>query len=115
VQARGAFAAQPNQDSRGVNPVKGGYLFRHFHGFRSLQPLQRLHKKHPVVLVPVRSVLSMYAFSFKHKLLLHKEGPSPRAAPRELRYSDRKPDPYVGCSFDGGEKQGRANQEIFKL
>jgi hypothetical protein len=31
----------------------------------------------------------MYAFSFKHKLLFHKEGPSPRAAPRELRYSDR--------------------------
>jgi len=113
VQFRGAFAAQPNHHARGVDPIKGGHFFSHLHGFGSLQALQSLDKKHPVVPVPVGSVFSMYAFSFKHKLLLHKEGPSSHAAPRELRYFGSKQDPsgrVLICI--GGEKQGKTNQKI---
>jgi hypothetical protein len=53
----------------------------------------------------------MYAFSFKHKLLLHKRGPSPRAAPRELRYQDRKWILMPGADYVGGELWGKANQD----
>jgi hypothetical protein len=112
LQLRSAITAQPDYDSRRVYPEKGGHLSGHLYRFSTLQTLQRLYKEYPVVDVSVGSTISMYAFSFKHKLLLH-GGPSSRAAPRELRYSDRNKILTSGADCTGGEKQGRANQEIF--
>jgi hypothetical protein len=114
VQIRRAIAAQPNHHPRRVYPEKGGHFSGHPHCFSALQTLQCLYKKHPVVDVSVGSTISMYAFSFKHKLLLH-GGPSPRAAPRELRLSRSKMDPLRRVLIVLEELQGRANQENFKL
>jgi hypothetical protein len=88
MQFGSAIAAQPNHNPRRVYPKEGGYFCGHLDGFRALQTLQCLYKEHSVVDVSVGSAISMYAFAFKHKLLLH-GGPSSRAAPRELRYQDR--------------------------
>jgi hypothetical protein len=71
VQLRSAIAAQPDHDSRRVYPKEGGHFAGHLYGFSALQTLQCLYKEHPVVYFSLGTVFSMYAFSFKHKLLFH--------------------------------------------
>src|SRR6266542_1430956 len=72
MQLGSAFAAQPHQYPRGVYPKEGGYFARHVHSIGTLQALQRLHKKYPIVGISLYSAFTMYTFSFKHKLLLHR-------------------------------------------
>src|SRR6202171_726339 len=71
VQLGGAFAAQPDQHTRSIYPEEGVYFARHVHGIGTLQTLQRLHKKYPVVGIPLCPAVTMDAFSLKNELLLH--------------------------------------------
>ena len=53
MQFRGALFAQPNDDSRRVDPIEGAYLLGHLDRVIALQALQRLDEKHSVVEISV--------------------------------------------------------------
>jgi len=81
VQLGSAFPAQPNQNSRSVDPVKGCYFRGNLHGRIVLQTLQRLHKKNTVIRFGFRSLLAVNAFSFSKELIFQGQAlPSRRTA-----------------------------------
>jgi hypothetical protein len=110
VQLGSAVAAQPDHRSRGVYPVKGGNFSGYLQSVGALQTLQCLHKKHSVVDVSVRSAVSMYAFSFKDELLLHRDWPFPSRRTARASMS-RSPQILRRVLIVLEELQGRANQE----
>ncbi len=64
------FFAQPDYHFGCIRPEKRGNLSGNFHCVVALQPLQRLHKKHPVVNLAIRAVVAVDAFAFEKELSL---------------------------------------------
>lgn len=96
VQLGSAFPAQPDQNSRSVDPVKGCYFRGNLHGRIGLQTLQRLHKKYSVIRFGFSSFLAVNAFSFRKELIFQGQ-PSLRAAPRETLADFKKDSVRSGC------------------
>jgi len=84
MQFRCTFATQPNQHSGRIDPVKGGNFARDSDRVIALQTLQGLYDENAVVNFTVGAPVAMHAFPLKKELPFH-GGPSPHAAPRELR------------------------------
>src|SRR5258707_1485505 len=85
VQLGGAVDAQPHHNSRRINPKERTNLAGDLHGVFRGKPLQRLHKKHSVVEIAFCPLVSMDAFTFKKKLLLHIEA-DPSLAPHRASF-----------------------------
>jgi hypothetical protein len=85
VHLGGTVNAQPHHNSRRINPKERADLSRDPHGIAGGKPLQRLHKKHPVVEIAFCPSVAMYALTFKKKLLLHIEA-DPSLAPHRASF-----------------------------
>jgi len=85
VQLSGTVDAQPHHNSRRINPKERTNLSGDLHGIARGKPLQRLHKKHPVVEIAFCPSVAVDALTFKEKLLLHIEA-DPSLAPHRASF-----------------------------
>jgi hypothetical protein len=115
AQLSRAFFAEPDYDSGCICPEKRGNFSGNLHGVVALQPLQRLHKKHPIVNFTIRAVVAVDAFAFEKELLLQWRPtfPSRRTARASSKRSGGK-DPTELFSFEE-EIKGRQTRRCRKF
>ena len=83
-----AFFAQPDHYSGRIRPEKWGNFSGNLHRVIALQPLERLHIKHPVVNFAIRAVVAVDAFAFEKELSLQWRPTFPSRRTARVRRKD---------------------------